>query len=252
MTSHSDQDKNLLRASRPRIWEIDFLRGLSILLMVLYHLGYDLTELCGIQRPLGIPFEPDRGVWLILQYSFAGLFIVLSGISSTLSHNNVRRALKLLAVALVITAVTYIYSPSAAIYFGILHFLGIAILIYGLTLERSKALICAGTGAIVLGLSLALRLALKNVEVRFDWLMPFGVYSPLFVSADYFPLLPWLGVFLAGTALGKSAYARKRSLFPSGLPETFINAAGRHSLLIYVLHQPILFGILFALGLMRR
>ncbi len=236
---------------RPRIWEIDFLRGLAIILMVFYHLGYDLKELCGINALLGIPLNLSSAFLTAAQYLFAGLFIVLSGISSTLSRSNVRRALKLIAVALIVTGVTYLFDPSLTIHFGILHCLGAAILIYGLTLERAKALICAAAGLVVFGLSVGVSLVMRSVFVPFDYLLPFGVTSPLYSSYDYFPLLPWLGVFLAGAALGKSAYARKRSLISQHLPEIFINSAGRHSLLIYIVHQPILIAILYLLGLMR-
>jgi uncharacterized membrane protein len=60
-------------------------------------------------------------------------------------------------------------------------------------------------------------------------------------------LLPWLGAFLAGAALGKSVYAPRRSLLPWRLPESFIHVAGRHSLLIYIFHQPVIMGALYIL-----
>jgi len=236
---------------RPRIWELDFLRGAAIILMVLYHLGFDLTEFCGIRSLLGIRFNIfSRGI-AAAQLVFAGVFIVLCGISSTLTRSNVRRALKILAVAVAVTVVTYFFNASSAIYFGILHCLGISILIYGLTLQKTGAVASAAAGAFVLVLSVALSAVMKDVFVGFDWLMPFGITSGTFSSYDYFPLLPWFGVFLLGTALGKSVYARKRSVIAARLPETFINAAGRHSLLIYIIHQPVIIGILYVLGLMR-
>lgn len=239
------------RSLRPRIWEIDFLRGLSIILMVFYHLGYDLTEFCGIRRLLGIEINLSSTFLEVAQYFFAGLFIVLCGISSTLSRNNVRRALRILVVAVIIFIVTYFYRPSEAIYFGILHCLGVCILIHGLTLQKARALTFAAVGAVVLGLSAALSLVMKNVTVPFNWLLPLGIHRPTYASLDYFPLLPWLGVYLAGAVLGKSIYAPKRSLIPGRWPETFINVAGRHCLLIYVIHQPIILAALYLSGLMR-
>jgi uncharacterized membrane protein len=89
------------------------------------------------------------------------------------------------------------------------------------------------------------------VTIRFDWLLPLGIHTPFYASFDYFPLLPWLGIFLAGAALGKSAYVAKRSLIRRRLPVSFINFAGRHSLLIYILHQPVILGVLYLLGLVR-
>lgn len=237
--------------SPSRIWEIDFLRGLAVVLMVLYHFGFDLEEMCGIHSFLGIRFNlADRGI-VLAQYFFAGVFVVLSGVSCSLSRNNARRAFKLIVVALVITAATYLYSPALTIHFGILHCLGVSILLYGLTLERASWAASAAAGAVVIALSLVLPLALRGTPIGFDWLLPFGITSPTYQSYDYFPLLPWFGIFLLGAALGKTVYARRRSLIPARLPQTFISWAGRHSLIIYIVHQPILLGILYALGLVK-
>jgi uncharacterized membrane protein len=235
----------------PRIWEVDFLRGLSIILMVFYHALFDLSELGGLRTLLGVPIDLTSAGWTAAQYFFAFLFIVLSGISSTLSRSNVRRALKILAVAVVVTAVTYVFDASSTIYFGILHCLGISILIYGLTLDKAGWLVSAGAGAAVFGLSAGRSLLMQGIPVRFDWLLPFGIHSPAFSSFDYFPLLPWLGIFLLGAALGKSVYAGKRSLIPIRVRETFVNYAGRHSLPIYIVHQPVILGFLYVLGLLR-
>ncbi len=234
-----------------RIWEIDFLRGLSIILMVCYHLLFDLGEFVGIKKCLGWSTDLSSVAWTVAQYFFAGLFVILSGISSTLSRSNARRGLKLLAVSLVVSAATYIFDPSSTVYFGILQCLAFSILIYGVGFEKAGPVACAVWGALVLGSTVALRMLMRGVEVRFDWLLPFGITSPSFSSFDYFPLFPWFGIFLAGSALGKSVYASKRSLVPVRLPETFINVAGRHSLLIYILHQPVILGILYVLGWMK-
>ena len=92
---------------------------------------------------------------------------------------------------------------------------------------------------------------LKGVPIRSDWLLPFGIHSPAFGSFDYFPLFPWFGIFLVGAALGKSLYAARRSLIPGRLPVTFVNLAGRHSLLIYIVHQPVILAVLYILGFIR-
>ena len=234
-----------------RIWEIDFLRGLAIILMVGYHLLFDLGEFAGLKRFLGFSTDLSSLAWTAAQFFFAGLFIVLSGISSTLSRNNVRRGLKLLAVSLAVTAVTYVFEPTSAIYFGILQCLTVSILIYGAAFQEAGPVACAAWGVAVLGVRAALPILTKGVPIRFDWLLPFGIHSPAFSSFDYFPLVPWLGIFLVGTALGKSIYASRRSLIPRPPRETFINAAGRTSLLIYIVHQPVILGVLYLLGLVR-
>jgi uncharacterized membrane protein len=252
MNIESGQKANDRLPERPhRIWEIDFLRGLSIILMVGYHILFDLTELCGIRTLIGIPINLSTTAWWAAVMFFAGVFVVLSGISSTFSRGNIRRALKLLGVSIVVTAATYIFDSSSAVYFGILHCLAASILIYGLTLEKAKPQTCAAAGAIVLGLSLAVSFLLKRATVHFDWLLPFGIHSQTYASFDYFPLLPWFGIFLAGAVMGKSIYAPKRSLIPKRLPPTLINVAGRHSLLIYIVHQPVILAFLWTLGLLR-
>ena len=234
-----------------RIWEIDFLRGLSIILVVGYHLLFDLGAYVGVKRFLGFSTDLTTVAWVVAQHFFAGLFIVLSGTSSTLTRSNLRRGLKLLVVSLIVTAVTYIYDPPSAIWFGILQLLAVSILIFGAVFEEAKPKACAAWGVIVLGLGFAVALLNRNMIIRFDWLLPFGIHSSGYSSFDYFPLIPWLGIFLLGAALSRSVYAPRRSLLPWQLPQTFVNAAGRHSLLIYIFHQPVILAVLYVLGLMK-
>ena len=234
-----------------RIWEIDFLRGLSIILVVGYHLLYDLGAYVGIKRFLGWSTDLSTVAWTVAQHFFAGLFIILSGTSSTLTRSNIRRGLRLLAVSLAVTAVTYVFDPSSAVWFGILQLLAVSILIFGAAFEKARPLTCAAWGVVVFVLSAALHLLERGMTIRFDWLLPFGIHSPGYSSFDYFPLIPWLGVFLIGAALGRSVYAPRRSLLPWRLPQTFVNAAGRHSLLIYIAHQPVILGVLYVLGFMK-
>jgi uncharacterized membrane protein len=216
--------------------------------MVGYHLLFDLGEFRGIRRFLGFSTDLTGAAWTAAQLLFAGIFVVLSGVSSTLSRSNVRRGLRLLAVAAAVTLVTWLFEPTSAVVFGILHCLAVSILLYGAAFERKGPLACAAWGLIIIGLAAFLPTLRQAAAVRFDWLLPFGIYGPTFASYDYFPFLPWFGVFLMGTALGRSVYAPGKSLFPRPPRETFINVAGRHSLLIYVVHQPVIMGILYLLG----
>lgn len=233
---------------RPRIWEIDFLRGLSIILMVGYHLLFDLGEFRGVKSFLGFATDLSGIGWMAAQAFFAGIFVILSGVSSTLSRSNIRRGLKLLVVAAAVTVVTWFFEPSSAVLFGILHCLAVSILLYGALFERKGPAACAAWGAVIIGLAALLPTLRNALAVDFDWLLPLGLYGPTFASYDYFPLIPWFGVFLAGAALGKTVYAPGKSLLPRPPRETFVNFAGRHSLLIYVVHQPVIMGILYLLG----
>ncbi len=160
-----------LAPSRTRIWEIDFLRGVSIILMVGYHLLYDLGRWSASKSFLGFSTDLSTRAWTIAQYFFAGLFVVLSGISSTLSRGNVRRALKLAAVALLVTAATFVFDRPSAILFGILHCLAVSILIYGWPWKRPGPQLARG-GHRRLGARRRYHLVLKSVPIRSDWLLP--------------------------------------------------------------------------------
>jgi uncharacterized membrane protein len=241
-----------------RIWEIDFLRGVSILLVIGYHLLYDLGYYTGMPRFLGWSTNLSTVAWTIAQHFFAGLFVLLSGTSSTLTRSNIRRGVRLLAVALALTLATYLiavwfhlFDPADTIIFGILHCLAVSMLLYGAVFEKVSAAANALCGAAVMGLAALLPIVRQAYSIRSNWLIPFGLPGPSFSSLDYFPLIPWLGVFLIGAALGKSVYASKRSLLPWRMPRNFVNFAGRHSLIIYIVHQPVIMGVLYVLGLGR-
>lgn len=103
---------------------LDELRGAAILMMIAYHLLYDGVVFAGWDIPL---FSPPLSIW---QDSIGALFILLSGCMCRLSRSNWRRGLRCLAAACVITAVTFFLVPTVADWFGVLHFLGCAMLLY--------------------------------------------------------------------------------------------------------------------------
>jgi uncharacterized membrane protein len=245
-------------ARRERIWEIDFLRGFSIILVIGYHLLYDLGDYVGISRFLGWSTNLSSVAWTIAQHFFAGLFVFLSGVSSTLTRSNTRRGFRLLAVALALTLATYLiavwfglFDPAETIVFGILHCLAVSMLLYGSVFKKVRAEANALLGAGVIGLAALLPVLKRALVIRSDWLIPLGLPSPSFSSLDYFPLIPWFGVFLIGTALGGSLYSKKKSLLPWRMPANFVNFAGRHSLVIYIVHQPLIMGVLYVFRLFR-
>ncbi|MDR0423905.1 MAG: DUF1624 domain-containing protein [Clostridiales Family XIII bacterium] len=234
-----------------RVGFLDELRGTLIILVVLYHLCYDLVYIHGIQ------LEWFTGKWAsAFQLCLSGMFIVASGFSSNLSSRPYARALKVCACAAVISAVTLLSFPSQGIKFGVLHFLGAAMLLYAI-FRDAIAYVRPSTGCAVSALLAvaswnipngyigagALSFPLPEALYELTWLFPLGVAGPDFYSADYFPLFPYIFVFLFGTfAFGLAgAFSERQS---QGYMKP-IAAAGRHSLLIYMLHQPALMGALF-------
>lgn len=222
-----------------RYYALDVLRGLSILLMVCYHWGYDLVL---------YDLLPDWALYnpLLdgLQLFFASVFVAISGASSTFSRNNWRRGLKILLCALAVTAATYWFDPGSTVRFGILHFLGAAALLYQLLrplLERfpPNPLVC-------LALFFAARFATKpHYNIPGLWWL--GFRQPGFSSGDYFPLLPWFFMYLLGVWLGKYLAQGRAPAWLERLRCPWLEKIGRHTLLIYLLHQPLCMGLTLAL-----
>ena len=228
-----------MEQTKQRIELMDAMRGLALCLMVVHHFLYDLCAFCG--APWWLFTNP---VFDPLHYFFAGLFILLSGVSSNFSRSNVKRGLKALAVSLGITVVTYFMGMP--IVFGVLHLLGTCMLLYGLTQKfwetlNSKAPWVTPVLSVV-GV-LATAKLVNGYPTTTPHLWMFGLTTPDFYSSDYFPLLPWMFVFLLGTWAGK--YVRDGRL-PRWFYETKaprLAAVGRQSLLIYVAHQPVLYAL---------
>jgi uncharacterized membrane protein len=224
---------------KQRIWELDAFRGLCILCMVVIHFVYDLRELYQL-----VSF--DYPAFFVLLKDWGGvLFLLISGISVTLGHKSVQRGSMVFACGLLCTAVTagmYLlgYQPiDIIIWFGVLHCLGACMLLWPVFGKLPVwALGILGTLLMVGGYGL------RYITAPWDYLAFLGYRSAAFTSSDYFPLLPNLGWFLLGAWLGRTVYREKRSLFSRGAGENPIfrglGWCGRHSLQIYLLHQPVL------------
>lgn len=235
---------------KKRIWELDAFRGLCILGMVLVHLVYDLVELYGI---LQWTYPP---IFSFLKNWGGVLFLLLSGTCATLGSRHLRRGLVVLGCAVLVTAVTggmilLGFHPSILISFGVLHCLGLCMLLWE-PLRRLSTPVLALIGLVLVFLGLYFR----TVTVACPFLFPLGLVHPDFFSSDYFPLLPNLGFFLLGACLGRILYKDKTTRFPRVDPSTpvvaFLSACGKASLPIYLLHQPILAGVCYLLTLMIR
>ena len=233
-------------AAKPnRIELMDGIRGLAVILMVLHHLAYDLVYFLG--APLWLFTNP---VFDTLHYLFAGLFIMLAGVSSRFSRSNWKRGFLTLAMAALVTLATVLIGED--IWFGILHFMATAMLFYALTGKLWEKLPAWVIPVLSVAGTILTAPLVNGVPTETPGLFMFGFCTPSFESADYFPLLPWIFVFLFGTWLG---YYIKERRFPAWFYETkvpFLAAAGRHTLIIFLLHQPILYGIVQLILLLRR
>lgn len=234
---------------KSRIWELDALRGLALLGMVLIHFVYDLTELVGVLS------WQEPGWYLFVKNNCGGIFLVISGISATLGSRCLRRGLQVFCCGLLCSAVTagmYVLGladSSILIYFGVLHCLGVCMVLWHWLGRLPNGSITA------LGIALAaVGLVLGQVYLEVPWpLIPLGLCPAWFRSSDYFPLLPNLGFFLVGAGLGRVIYGDKRTRFPGVSPQrqpvALLCAMGRHSLAIYLLHQPLLAAMAYAIKL---
>lgn len=240
--------------SSNRIWEIDLIRGIAIILMILFHLIVDLKDFYAYN------LDYLSGFWYIEGKFSAILFILICGISSTLGRSSTQHGIKIFIWAMLLTATTYIYNESCYILFGILHFLGISLLSANFMRRLPIVwLTMASFGVIMIGLVFSERF------VTNPYLFPMGLMTNTFISLDYYPLFPWYGVFLFGIILGKILYSNKKRLGlrqvshiqPEALASLrpvpalkIITWLGKHSLAIYLIHQPILLALLYFLHLL--
>ena len=221
---------------KKRIWELDALRGLALLGMIGIHLIYDLVDLFGV-------WNWDQPQWyLLFKNNYGALFLLISGISVTLGRHPVKRGLQVFLCGFLCTAATvgmYLLGASGKdiiIYYGVLHCLGTSMLLWPLFRKGSNGLLAfLALGMITLGLWL------RTKGFSFPWLTVLGFCPYGFASSDFFPLFPNLGYFLLGAVLGRRLYGQKESRFRTEHPPLpFLQWCGRHSLTIYLLHQPIL------------
>ena len=220
-----------------RVLGVDALRGMAIILMVVYHFIFDLVTFAAADPVL--LFNPQMD---LLQLVIAVSFILLAGVSCHFSRSNIKRALRILAAAVVITVVTV--NMQLPILFGILHFLGTAMLFYGCTYRFWESLPSSIQPVLYTGLLAGSLILLQQVETQANYLWMLGFPYDSFVSLDYYPMLPWLFVFMLGTWLGRLLREGRFPLWVSTVKPPLLPEIGRRSLTIYLLHQPILYGLI--------
>ena len=240
LPSNSQSDSAIVKQSR--IDAVDIVRGVAISGVVLFHIVWDL-EFTGIIS--GVAFHP---IWLGFGRILAGTFMFLVGYSLVLAHPKgvvkrgpfLRRLSIISAAALAITLVTFFAFPTSFIFFGILHSIAIASLL-GIVFLKTPAIVSMVMGILVLALPQYLQIDAFNSR----WLAWIGLYSSPPISNDFVPVFPWfgltlLGIFFAKTVRHLDLKTHSRRFTNLGNLRNPLIWAGRRTLPIYLLHQPVL------------
>ena len=236
-----------------RFWEVDAARGVAIIMMIVYHFTYDLDTLGGY----GI--QSTTGYWALFADVTAGLFLFLVGVSLVISRTRtsltgwrllgkyLARSLRILAYGMVLTVV-FLALGMGVVAFGILHLIGISIILAYPFLGLRFTNLVLGTLIFAAGQYILA----QGLDSQSFWLLPFGVVPEGVIMPDYRPLLPWFGVVLIGLFFGNVVYGdgRRPAVLEDKAPVLArpLLPPGRNSLSIYLIHQPILVALLAVTG----
>jgi uncharacterized membrane protein len=225
-----------------RIGGLDALRGLAIVAMIGYHFCFDLRYF----RVTRWDFEHDVG-WITARTLILSWFLLIAGISAVLAQRQaspLRRWLRHIAIiaaaALLVSAGSYILFPRSFIWFGVLHAIALSLLLAKPLLRRPVVAALAGVAVIASGLAFASPVFDNRM---LGWI---GFMTAKPVTEDYVPLFPWMGVLLLGVALGHLLVrTRFSALAPLARVPGFLRLLGRHSLVAYLVHQPVMIALLW-------
>jgi len=238
-------------SQKQRYMIVDVLRGLAIAMMFHYHFSFDLNHFGFISQD----FYRDA-FWLNYRTLIVSLFLSLVGISLVLATQRrfnpksyFRRLGMLVGFAALVSLASYIQFADRMIFFGILHFIAVASVL-GLAFTRFYWLnLMLGTGLIILGSQF------QHIMFNQAWLQWIGLMTHKPFTEDYVPLLPWFGVVLLGIFIGKLVFVKQPQAWlihwQSEQPlMRLLSFGGKHSLIIYMLHQPVFMGLLYLVSLM--
>lgn len=209
------------------------------MLMVLYHF------VCDLQAFAGVAINHNAPPWFYIGKTAALLFIFVSGLANGFSRFPVRRGCIVLFWGMVITIVTYLFLPEEYVRFGILHFLGLTMILYPLLNKLSSGML-----GVLAVFSIGLGLWFTKQIVATNLLLPLGLRYAGFSTIDYYPLFPYVAVTLFGILAYRRLYAKRLKTIEINWKP--INWLSRNSLKIYILHQPLLLLILLGIGRLIR
>lgn len=231
-----------------RLVAVDAARGAAIAGVVLYHFVWDLAFL-----GLTGPELASHPLWVAFGRTLAGSFLFLAGFSLVLANRKDirwqkfgRRLSIIVAAALTITVVTWFAFPRAFVYFGILHMIAFGS-VAGLLFLRAPPLLTVVAGCVVLTVPRLFNSAMFDPH----WLAWIGFSDSTPPSNDFVPVFPWFGVFLIGIAAARATRPEQLAYWlaagSGGVMVEGLAWLGRHSLSIYLVHQPLLLAILYPL-----
>ncbi|MEX0955796.1 MAG: DUF1624 domain-containing protein [Rhizobiaceae bacterium] len=235
-------------AGKSRLEPLDLARGLALVAMAIYHFAWDL-EFFGYAPP-GMTAV---GGWKLFARCIASSFLIIVGISLYLAHRDqlrlgpfLRRLALVAGAALAISLVTWFAVPGGFIFFGILHQIALTSVL-GLLFLRWPWPLTLAVAALVIAAPWYLRSTFFDAPVW--WWVGLSSYAP--PSNDYVPLFPWFGAVLAGIAFARLAHRsgliEKARVELGGWSSPF-QFIGRHSLVFYLLHQPVVIGIVYLMS----
>lgn len=235
---------------------IDEIRGALIILVVIYHAVYLYYNMLPVLMPVWLEsLQP-------LVYIGAGAFIFISGICTNFSRNNFRRGLVCFLIACAITLITLVWDGGRyQVLWGILHLIGFSIILCDLLskpIAKMKAVWAVPVLLLLFVLTFRISSHALGIPYLLEWqfqpidlefLFPIGLTHNSFFSADYYPLIPWFFLFLTGVFAGRWVKSDKCSAFVYKTRVKPLAFLGRHTLIIYLVHIPVIAGVYYLISL---
>ena len=240
-------------SEKKRLHALDSIRGITLLSMIAYHAMWDLVYMFGVRADW---YRSDGAhLW---QQSICWTFILLSGFCHSLGRKPWKRGLIVFGASVLVTLVTLIFMPDQKILFGVLNLMGLSMLMMAALAKpfaHVNPYLCAILSFAVFVLTKTVQRGVLTVFGHEIAVLPRGLYAndltalfgfpgPGFYSTDYFPLIPWFFLYVTGWFLYR-IFDRHGWLHVFEKPKIpVLGFIGRHTLPIYMAHQPVIYAVL--------